>query len=79
MILVQPVQDVADKADDFIIVIDRNEKTILEAITSCLELTQCNMLREWLKLYPEDSIILGEVKALYKERLIHNNTSFQTT
>lgn len=79
LILVQPVQDVADKADDFIKVIDRNKKTILEAITSCLELTQCNMLRECSHLYPEDSVILGKVEALYKKRLILNNTSFQTT
>lgn len=74
LILVQPVQDVADKADDFIIVIDRNKKTILEAITSCLELTKCNMLRECSHFNSEDSAILGEVEALYKNRLRLNNT-----
>lgn len=42
LILVQPVQDVADKADGFIIFVDRNKKTILEAITSCLEQPLCN-------------------------------------
>lgn len=69
LILVQPVQDVEDKADDFIIVVDRNKKTILEAITSCYEQTLCNMLQEWLH-----SVKPGEVETLFKKRLNHNNT-----
>lgn len=69
LILVKPVQDVADNADDSIIVVDRNKVNILEALTSCLEQPLCNMLQEWLHLYSEDSVILGEVEALYKTRL----------
>lgn len=72
MILVKPVQDVADNADDSIIVVDRNKVNILEALTSCLEQPLCNMLQEWLHLYSEDSVILGEVEALYKTRLNAN-------
>lgn len=66
LILVKPVQDVADKADDSLIIVDRNKEKILEAITLCLEQPLCNMLKEWLRMYSEDSVILGEVKALYK-------------
>lgn len=73
LILVKPVQDVADNADDSIIVVDRNKVNILEALTSCLEQPLCNMLQEWLHLYSEDSVILGEVEALYKTRLNANN------
>lgn len=73
LIFVKPVQDVADKADDYIIVVDRKKENILEALTSCLEQPLCNMLQEWLHLYSEDSVILGEVEALYKTRLNHNN------
>lgn len=73
MILVKPVQDVADNADDSIIVVDRNKENILEALTSCLEQPLFNMLQEWLHLYSEDSVILGEVEALYKTRLNPNN------
>lgn len=73
MILVKPVHDVADNADDSIIVVDRNKVNILEALTSCLEQPLCNMLQEWLHLYSEDSVILGEVEALYKTRLNANN------
>lgn len=73
MILVKSALDVADKADDFIIVVDRNKETILEAITSCLEQPLCEMLQEWLHLYSEDSVILGEVEALLKTRLNHNS------
>lgn len=72
LILVKPVQDVADNADDSIIVVDRNKVNILEALTSCLEQPLCNMLQEWLHLYSEDSVILGEVEALYKTRLNAN-------
>lgn len=73
LILVKSALDVADKADDFIIVVDRNKETILEAITSCLEQPLCEMLQEWLHLYSEDSVILGEVEALLKTRLNHNS------
>lgn len=73
LILVKPVQDVADNADDYIIVVDRNKENILEALTSCLEQPLFNMLQEWLHLYSEDSVILGEVEALYKTRLNPNN------
>lgn len=73
LILVKPVQDVADNADDSIIVVDRNIVNILEALTSCLEQPLCNMLQEWLHLYSEDSVILGEVEALYKTRLNASN------
>lgn len=73
MILVEPVQDVADDADDSIIVVDRNKKNILEALTSCLEQPLCTMLQEWLLLYSEDPVILGEVEALNKTRLNPNN------
>lgn len=74
MILVKPVQDVADKADDFMIVVDRNKKMILEAVTSCLEQPLCNMLQEWMHLYSEDSAILGEIESLYKTRLNATDT-----
>lgn len=73
LILVEPVQDVADDADDSIIVVDRNKKNILEALTSCLEQPLCTMLQEWLLLYSEDPVILGEVEALNKTRLNPNN------
>lgn len=73
LILVKPVQDVADNADDSIIVVDRNKENVLEALTSCLEQPLCNMLQEWLHLYSEDPVILGEVEALYKTRLNPNN------
>lgn len=73
MILVKPVQDVADNADDSIMVVDRKKENILEALTLCLEQPLCNMLQEWLHLYSEDSVILGEVEALYKTRLKPNN------
>lgn len=73
LIFVKPDQDVAEKADDSIIVVDRNKKNILEALTLCLEQPLFNMLQEWLHLYSEDSVILGEVEALYKTRLNSNN------
>lgn len=73
LIFVKPVQDVAEKADDSIIVVDRNKENILEALTSCLEQPLCTLLQEWLHLYSEDPVILGEVEALYKTRLNHNN------
>lgn len=73
LIFVKPVQDAAEKADDSIIVVDRNKENILEALTLCLEQPLCNMLQEWLHVYSEDSVILGEVEALYKTRLNHNN------
>lgn len=73
LILVKPVQDVADNTDDSFIVVDRNKVNILEALTSCLEQTLCNMLQEWLHLYSVDSVILGEVEALCKTRLNANN------
>lgn len=75
LILVKPVQDVADKADDSVIVVDRNKEKILEAITSCLEQPLCEMLQEWLCLYSEDSVIFGEVEALYKTRLNQHNAT----
>lgn len=75
LILVKPVQDVADKADDSLIIVDRNKEKILEAITLCLEQPLCNMLQEWLRMYSEDSVILGEVKALYKTRLNQSNAT----
>lgn len=75
MILVKPVQDVADKADDSIIVVDRNKENILEALTLCLEQPLCKMLQEWLRLYSEDSVILGEVEALLKTRLNQHNAT----
>lgn len=74
LILVKPVQDVADKADNVIIVVDRNKETILDAITSCLEQPLCKMLQEWSHLYSEDSVIHGEVDALYKTILNRNIT-----
>lgn len=73
MILVEPVQDVEDNANDSIIVVDRNKENILEALTSCLEQPLCTMLQEWLHLYSEDPVILGEVEPLYKTRLNPNN------
>lgn len=75
LILVKPVQDVADKADDSIIVVDRNKENILEALTLCLEQPLCKMLQEWLRLYSEDSVILGEVEALLKTRLNQHNAT----
>lgn len=74
LILVQPVQDLVDEADDYIKVVDRNKESILEAITSCLEQPLCNMLQERLHLYSKDSFIPDDVDALYKKRLYHNNT-----
>lgn len=68
LILVQPDQDVKDKADDFIKVVDRNKKNILEAITSCLEQKLCNKLQELLHSYSGDSVKPGEVEALFKKR-----------
>lgn len=73
MILVKSVQNVADNVDDSIIVVDRNKVNILEALTSCLEQPLCNMLQEWLHLYSEDSVVLGEVEALYRTRLNTSN------
>lgn len=73
LILVKSVQNVADNVDDSIIVVDRNKVNILEALTSCLEQPLCNMLQEWLHLYSEDSVVLGEVEALYRTRLNTSN------
>lgn len=73
LIVIKPVRDVKETANDSVIFVDRKKENILGAVTSCLEQPLCNMLHEWLHLYSEDSEIHSEIKTLCMMTLNHND------